>query len=206
MAAASGLDERALDDALAQLAAAELIFRRGTPPDAVYAFKHALVQDAAYASLLRGPRQHDPWPRSPRPCRQRPDDCPPEVMAHHLTEARRGRRSVEFWAQAGRQAVSRAASREAVAHFQRALAQLLSLPDTVERKRREAALQSALGGALVHVTGLASEALAQAYARARDLCQQTGDTKAAVRRRMEPLARPSLPRRASTGAGAGRSA
>ena len=99
-----------------------------------------------------------------------------EVMAHHLTEAGQADASVEYWARAGRLAVSRAASREAVAHFQRAIAQLLSLPDTAERNRREASLQDALGGALAHVTGVASEALVPVYARARDLCQQTGDT------------------------------
>ena len=83
-----------------------------------------------------------------------------------------------YWTRAGRQAVSRAASKEAVAYFRRAVAQLLSLPDSTERTQREAELQSALGGALVNVTGSASEALEQAYARARDLCNQIGDTKA----------------------------
>ena len=77
-----------------------------------------------------------------------------------------------------RRAVSRAASREAVAHFRRAIAQLLSLPDTIERKRREAVLQDALGGALAHVSGVASEALVPVYARSRELCQQTGDSRA----------------------------
>jgi class 3 adenylate cyclase/predicted ATPase len=176
LSAVSRLDDPALDDALSDLSTAELIFRRSMPPNAAYAFKHVLVRDAAYASLLRGKRQHIHG-RIAAALSELATDCPPEVMAHHLTEAGQTEASVEFWARAGQQAVSRAASKEAAAHFRRALAQLLTLPDTIERKRREAILQSALGGALAHVAGLASEAIAEAYARARDLCQQTGDTK-----------------------------
>ena len=176
LAAVCQLDDAALATALHQLSAAELIYRRSMPPDAIYFFKHALVQDAAYASLLRGPRQliHV---RIAVALQERPVECAPEVMAHHLTEAGHADASVDYWARAGRLAVSRAASREAVAHFQRAIAQLLCLPDSVERNRREASLQDALGGALAHVTGVASEALVPVYARARDLCQQTGDTR-----------------------------
>ena len=166
-----------LDHALHQLSAAELIYRRSMPPDAIYFFKHALVQDAAYASLLRGPRQQI-HAQIAAVLQEQPVECGPEVIAHHLTEAGQVEASVEYWARAGRQAVSRAASRESAAHFQRAIAQLLCLPDSVERNRREASLQDALGGALAHVTGVASEALVPVYARARDLCQQTGDTKA----------------------------
>ena len=176
LAAVCQLDDAALATALHQLSAAELIYRRSMPPDAIYFFKHALVQDAAYESLLRGPRQliHA---RIAVALQERPVECAPEVMAHHLTEAGHADASVDYWARAGRLAVSRAASREAVAHFQRAIAQLLCLPDSVERNRREASLQDALGGALAHVTGVASEALVPVYARARDLCQQTGDTR-----------------------------
>ena len=169
-------DDRARRTRWTSSSAAELVFRRGMPPDAIYIFKHALVQDAAYASLLRGRRQliHA---RIAVALQERPVECAPEVMAHHLTEAGHADASVDYWARAGRLAVSRAASREAVAHFQRAIAQLLCLPDSVERNRREASLQDALGGALAHVTGVASEALVPVYARARDLCQQTGDTR-----------------------------
>jgi class 3 adenylate cyclase/predicted ATPase len=175
LSAVSGLDEPTLADALSDLSAAELIFCSSMPPNAVYAFKHMLVRDAAYASLLRGKRQHIHG-RIAAVLGKLGTDCPPEVMAHHLTEAGQAEASVEFWERAGQQAVSRASSKEAAAHFRSALAQLLTLPDTIERKRREATLQSALGGALAHVAGLASEAIAEAYARARDLCQQTGDT------------------------------
>ena len=163
----SGLDGAALDNALSQLAEAELIFPHGTPPDTAYA---SSTRSCRMLRMRPAPRPQAGHPRTN--CR-RPagatSNCPPEVLAHHLTEAGETDRSVAYWAQAGRQAVSRAASVEAVAHFRHALAQLLSLPDTVERRRREAELQSALGAALVNVTGLASEALGAAYERARDL-------------------------------------
>ena len=176
LAAVCRLESTKLDHALDQLAAAELIYPRGSGPNMSYVFKHALVQDAAYSSLLRGPRQQI-HARIAAALQERPADCAPEVMAHHLTEAGQAEVSVEFWAQAGRLAVSHAASREAASHFQRAIAQLLTLPDTPERSRREASLQGALGGALAHVAGVTSEALVSIYDRARDLCRQIGDRK-----------------------------
>ena len=132
--------------------------RRGEPTVASYVFKHALVQDAAYASLLRGPRQAI-HARIATALDQRGAGCPPALLAHHLALAGEADRSVDLLAQAGQEAVARAASKEAMAHFQQALTQLMSLPQSVERNRREAKLQSALGSALVHVAGLASEAL-----------------------------------------------
>ena len=187
LAAVCRLEGTELDHALHQLAAAELIYPRGSPPSTSYVFKHALVQDAAYSSLLRGPRQQI-HARIAAALLERPAECAPEVMAHHLTESGQADASVEHWARAGRLAVSRAASREAAAHFRRAIAQLLTLPDTPERSRREASLQDALGGALAHVAGVGSEPLVQVYVRARDPCQATADVKGPVHRRMEPLA------------------
>ena len=176
LAAVCRLEGTELDRALDQLAAAELIQPRGSPPSTSYVFKHALVQDAAYSSLLRGPRQQI-HARIAAALQERPAECAPEIIAHNLTEAGQADASVEYWARAGRLAVSRAASREAAAHFQRAIAQLMSLPDTIARRRREAGLQDALGGALANIAGVDSEPLVQVYARARDLCQETGDVK-----------------------------
>ena len=154
------------------------MFQRGTPPDGVYFFKHALVRDAAYASLLRGPRQliHA---RIAAALELRQQSGPPEMIAHHLTEAGKADRSVDFWATAAREAVSRAASKEAVAHLRQALAQLMSLPDSMERNGREAELQSALGAVLVHVTGPASEPLMAAFTRARDLYNEAENKRSA---------------------------
>ena len=170
------LEDRTLDLALARLSAGELIHPIGTPSGDGYSFKHALVQDAAYSTLLRSKRAliHG---RIASELLLRDAEDPPEIVAHHLTEAGEVERSVAFWELAGQLAVSRAASREAVAHFQRAISQLLSLPETIERKRREAYLQDALGGALAHIAGLESDALAQVHERVRDLSRQTGDVK-----------------------------
>jgi class 3 adenylate cyclase/predicted ATPase/ABC-type transport system involved in cytochrome c biogenesis ATPase subunit len=176
LAAASGLDEQALSDSLNDLLHAELIFRRSLPPAAVYGFKHALVLEAAYASMLRGKRQRT-HARIAQVLEAGFPETPPEVLAHHLTEGDQTETSVDWWAKAGQQALSRAANKEAVSHFERALAQLQKLPETNGRKRREAALNSALAGAMLNATGLASEALEQTYKKARDLCQQIGDTR-----------------------------
>ena len=176
LAAVCRLESTELDHALDQLAAAELIYPRGSPPNTSYVFKHALVQDVAYSSLLRGPRQQI-HARIAAALQEPLAECAPEIIAHHLSEAGLADASVEYWTQAGRLAVSRAASREAAAHFQRAIAELLNLPDTPARRRREASLQDALGGALAHVTGVTSEALVSVYDRARELCRQIGDRK-----------------------------
>ena len=173
---ATQLDDLTLDLALAQLTAGELIHPLGAPSGDSYSFKHALVRDAAYGTLLRGRRAliHG---RIASELLMRDGEYPPEIVAHHLTEAGEAERSVAFWERAGQLAVSRAASREAVAHYQHAISQLLSLPETIERKRREAGLQDALGGALAHIAGVESDALAQVHQRVRELSRQTGDVK-----------------------------
>src|SRR5262249_36959582 len=148
LAAAAGLDDRRLDQALSHLAAAELVFPRSQHPTGVYSFKHALVRDAAYGSLLRGKRQQI-HARIAEGRRERSREGPPEVLALNRTEGGRTAASVGWWARPGQQAVSRAANKEAVTHFERAIAQLQKLPDTDERSRREAELQIALASALL---------------------------------------------------------
>ena len=176
LAAAARLDESELDQALGQLAAAELVFRRSMPPNATYAFKHVLVQEAAYASLLHGRRQ-ELHARIAQILQERFIDTPPEVLARHLSEGGDIEGAVTYWEKAGRQAVSRAAGKEALAHFQRALTQLRDLPDSIGRRRREAALQSSVGAVLVNVTGLASETVERTWVEARDLSEQFGDAR-----------------------------
>jgi class 3 adenylate cyclase/predicted ATPase len=176
LATVAEMDSDELDSALAHLGAAEIVFRRSMPPNATYAFKHALLQEAAYASLLHGRRQQLHTRIAGR-LQERTSGAPPEIVAHHLSEAGDIDAAVTFWEAAGRQAVARAAGREALAHFQGALAQLAKLPESIDRKRREVALQSAIAGGLVNVTGLASEALAEAYTKARDLCAEIGDSR-----------------------------
>jgi predicted ATPase len=139
LAAVSQLRDKELQEALAQLASAELIFRRGRPPDATYTFKHALVQDAAYARLLMSRRQqlHS---RIAQVLKERFPDrvaAEPELLAHHHTEAGEIEPAIENWLAAGQRAIERSANAEAVAHLRRGLELVEGLPDATERARRE---------------------------------------------------------------------
>ena len=123
LAAVAGLDERRLTDALDQLVAAELIFRRGSPTEPLYAFKHALVQDAAYQSLLKSRRQqlHARVAEALEAGHAGEGDAPPEILAHHLTEAGLLARALPAWLAAGERAWRRSAYQEAIAHLRRGL-------------------------------------------------------------------------------------
>ena len=160
-----------LDDALAQLVGAELIYRRGTPPDAEYTFKHALVQDAAYSTLLRGRRQQLHARIATALEARFPDivAAQPALLAHHCTEAGLTERAVEYWLAAGRQAWGRSATAEAVALLRRGLALVPALPDGDWRRERELDLQIALGQALCVLQGLGAREVGEAYRRARQL-------------------------------------
>jgi tetratricopeptide (TPR) repeat protein len=161
-----------LDDALAQLVSAELIYRRGTPPAAEYTFKHALVQDAAYGTLLRGRLQQ----LHARIAATLEDQFPeivaaqPALLAHHCTEAGLHEKAVEYWVGAGRQASRRSAGTEAVALLRRGLALVPALPDSDRRRGTELDLQIALSQALnTSQTSWGVPELAEVYSRAREL-------------------------------------
>jgi predicted ATPase len=179
LAAVAGRPETELHAALDQLVASELIFRRGTVPEASYSFKHALVQDAAYQSLLKSKRQQlhariaeALEARFPAIAEQEP-----EVLARHLTEAGFTDHAIRYWERAGRLAMAHAASKEAAAYFRKALAMCTALPDSRARQLQEIAFQSALGGALLHITGIASREVEGTYARTRELCRDVGDSR-----------------------------
>jgi predicted ATPase len=129
LAAVAGLGETQLQGALDQLVGAELVFRRGTPPEAVYSFKHSLVRDTAYESLLRSRRQQLHGKIANALEQQVPDmaDVEPETVAYHLTEAGFAERAVEYWLKAGHRASSRSAHKAAISHFAHGL-QLLAGP------------------------------------------------------------------------------
>jgi predicted ATPase len=166
-----------LENALEQLTRAELVFRRGTPPDATYTFKHALVQDAAYSTLLRSRRQQLHGRVSVTLERKFPEiaAAQPELMARHCTCAGMVEKAVEYWDKAGRMAVQRSTMAEAAAHFGKALELLGSLPKSPEKRSNERSLQLALAGALTAARGWASPEAGEAYARARELCRDAPD-------------------------------
>jgi tetratricopeptide (TPR) repeat protein len=166
-----GMPQRQLDDALAQLVAAELIYRRGTPPDAEYTFKHALVQDAAYSTLLRGRRQqlHAHIAATLEGWFLEIVAAQPALLAHHCTEAGLTDKAIEYWLAAGRQAWGRSAAAEAVALLRRALTLVPALPDSDRRRETELDLQIALGQALEANLSWGAPELAEVHSRAREL-------------------------------------
>jgi tetratricopeptide (TPR) repeat protein len=174
ISAVAQIPQAQIDDALAQLAAAELIFRRGTPPDAVYTFKHALVQDAAYSTLLRNRRQQLHARILAALESQFPElvTAQPERLARHCVEAGLNEKAVGYWLKAGQQSVARSAMVEAAAQLQKGLDQLALLSDSAERKRQGLELRSSLGWALVAVRGEAAPESGQNFARARELWEE----------------------------------
>src|SRR5216683_747288 len=166
--------QQQLDDALQQLVHAELIFRRGIPPDAEYTFKHALVQEAAYSTLLRGQRQHL-HARITTTLEERFPEIvtsQPGLLARHCAEGGMAEKAIAYCLAAGEQAIARSAMAEAVAQLRRGLNLLTSLSDTAGRRRHELNLQIALGRALIATKGQGARATGEAYARARQLCEQ----------------------------------
>jgi predicted ATPase/class 3 adenylate cyclase len=169
------LDPNDLRQALNQLVDAELLFQRGRAPRATYTFKHALVQDAAYQSLLRSTRQqlHE---RIAVVLSERFPDTPLELLAHHYTEAGLVSSAVAAWRRAGQATLVASAHAEAINHLRRGLKLLQELPDTPERARDEVTLQTMLGVPLMITRGYAAPEVEAAYARANALCDQVSSS------------------------------
>ncbi|WP_353645100.1 adenylate/guanylate cyclase domain-containing protein [Mesorhizobium sp. WSM2239] len=174
LAAVVPLAEADLGAALDRLVAAELVFRRGTPPAATYIFKHALVRDAAYQSLLRKRRQELHARLATALVRDFPQkiDTRPEVVARHFHEAGIFDKAVEYWLRGGRLAAGRSANVEAIAHLQSGLASLAALSPGEPRTRLELSLQLALGGPLLATKGFASREAEAVYKRAQELSRE----------------------------------
>jgi class 3 adenylate cyclase/tetratricopeptide (TPR) repeat protein len=171
-----GRDETALKHALAQLEQAELVFRRGEPPQAVYSFKHALVRDAAYESLLKSRRQQL-HAKIARTLEERFADIvtsQPEIAAHHFTEAGLVEPAVDYWLKAGQHAARRSANAEALNHFARGLELLPKINDEMVRNKSELLLQTSLGHSLRSIKGWSIDSVKRAYTRALQLCKESG--------------------------------
>ena len=178
--AVAGRDEPALRAALAQLEEAELLFRSGAPPDARYTFKHALVQDTAYETLLRSRRQilHRQIADALRGEFPAVAAAEPELVAHHLTQAGLDEPAIEWWGKAGDQALRRSAFKEAAAHLGKAI----ELADKLAATAPSAApgidrlhLQTSLGNALIWAKGYTAPETSAAFARARELASREED-------------------------------
>ncbi|HSF31480.1 MAG TPA: adenylate/guanylate cyclase domain-containing protein [Candidatus Tectomicrobia bacterium] len=177
--AVSPLDESTLHQALGQLVQAELLYQRGLPPQATYTFKHALIQEAAYQSLLKSTRQGYHRQIAQVLDERFPEtvETQPELLAHHYTEAGQPAQAVPCWLRAGQRSTERSANVEAVSHLTKGLEVLRGLPDTPERIQHELALHLALGQPLLMIKGQESPELAQVYSRAQELCQRVGDSR-----------------------------
>jgi class 3 adenylate cyclase/predicted ATPase len=181
LAAVSPLDDDALGDALDQLVASELIFPHGRTSKS-YIFKHALVLDAAYDSMLRKRRRqlHGQIASAIQ------DDFPeivaaqPEVLARHFAAAGEFEKAIGYWFLAGQRAAVRSANREAVRHLQIGLEALKELPPSVDRDRLELSLQIAMTTPMTAISGFASLESEESYARARELCDSLGETEQLV--------------------------
>jgi predicted ATPase len=136
------------------------------------------VQDAAYASLLKSTRQqyHQQVAQLLEARFPATVATEPELVAHHYTEAGCAAQAVGYWQQAGQRALQRSANIEAIAHLRQGIALLTTLPDTPARIQAELTLQTTLGPALMATRGYGAPEVAAAYNRARELCQQAGDT------------------------------
>jgi predicted ATPase/class 3 adenylate cyclase len=174
----SQLDEATLQRELGRLVEAELVYQRGVIPDATYLFKHALVQDTAYESLLRSTRQGYHRRIAEVLSERFPEtaEAQPELLAHHYTESDFNEQAVIYWHQAGQRAIQRSAYAEAISYLTKGLNGLMTLPDSEDRARQELNLQMALGPLLRATKGNAAPEAASAYVRAQELCQQIGET------------------------------
>jgi predicted ATPase/class 3 adenylate cyclase len=173
----SQLDETMLQRELGRLGEAEIVYQRGVPPQSTYVFKHALIQDSAYESLLKSTRQHYHQRIAHVLESQFPEttEGQPELLARHCTEAGLIEQAVGYWHKAGQSAVQRSAHAEAIAHLRQGLALLETLPETPQRLQREVDMHIALGASLIATKGFAAPEVGQTYTRARQLCQSLDD-------------------------------
>ena len=171
--AVSQLNASTLQGELGRLIEAEMVYQRGLPPQATYIFKHALIQDAAYQSLLKSTRQHyhqrialvleEQFPQTAA--------TQPELLAHHYTEAGLIEQAVGYWYKAGQNAVQRSAHVEAISHLTKGLELLQTLPETPDHVQRKVDMHIALGASLIATKGYAVPEVGQSYLRAQHLYQ-----------------------------------
>lgn len=169
-------DEDSLRRGLRQLTEAELLYEQGLPPTSTYRFKHALIQDAAYQSLLKSTRQqhHQRIAQTLESRFSETVSAQPELLAHHYTEAGLTAQAIPYWQAAGQRALQRYANHEAATHARRGLELLSTLPETPQRAKQELSLQILLGPALSCVHG--PQSVEHIYARACELARHVGST------------------------------
>jgi tetratricopeptide (TPR) repeat protein len=181
--AISPLDETKLTGALNRLVDAELLEQYLFSPQMQYSFRHALIRDASYESLLRSKRRqyHSKIAEVLQDRFSEIVEAQPELLAHHLTEAGLIQQAIPCWQRAGQTALERSANQEAIRHLRRELELLNVLPETSERLQQELLLQSTLGTALIATRGFSSHEVERVYARARELSERVGEAAQSFR-------------------------
>ncbi len=171
-------DDAVLQHDLKRLTEAELVFRHGLPSEATYTFKHALVQDTAYQSLVRDTRQQYHQRIAEVLSDQFPSlvETQPELLAHHFMGADQVESSITWWHRAGQRAIEGSANAEAIRHLTQGLDLLATLPVTPERMHQELILHMTLAPALLALKGYSAAEVQQTYNRALELCQQLPET------------------------------
>jgi class 3 adenylate cyclase/predicted ATPase len=183
LAAAAPLAGPELQEALRRLVEAGLVFQRGAPPAAEYLFKHALVQDTAYSTLLRGPRRqlHAQIAEALETYFPELIENQPELFAQHYAEAGLAEKSAAFWGKAGHRSIARSVMTEAAAQFQKGLDQLALMSATPEHQRQALEFYSALSATQIAVKGWTAPETGLAYARAQELWEQLGSPAELIR-------------------------
>jgi len=171
----STLDEETLQKALSQLVDSELLYQRGLPPQSTYIFKHILICDTAYDSLLKSRRQQ--YHQRIAQALENTDtaETQPQIVAHHYTEAGLNEQAIPYWHQAGQQAVKRSANVEAVNHLTLGINLLKDLPETPEHIQQELKLHVTLGPALIATKGYGIPEVEAVFSQSLSLCEKLGD-------------------------------
>ncbi|MDA2919111.1 AAA family ATPase [Desulfobacterota bacterium AH_259_B03_O07] len=176
--AISPVDEETLQRELSKLVEAEILYQRGIHPKARYFFKHALIQEAAYESLLRSKR-HTYHQKIAEVLENRfPEtfETQPELLAHHYTVGGLMDKAIPLWHKAGQRAIERSAHVEAISHLNKGLELLETLPDTPQQIQQELTLQITLSVPMTVTKGYAAPEVGRVFTRARELCLQAGET------------------------------
>jgi predicted ATPase len=173
----STIGDTVLQEGLRQLVDAELLYQRGRPPRAKYIFKHALVKDAAYGSLLRRPRQQYHRQVAELLEKSFPEtvEANPDLLAHHYSEAGVVDRAVDYWQLAGQRAIERSANTEAIAHLKFGVSMIRAVPASDALALRELKLQTMLAGPLIATEGYSAPETVAVFERAHELSNQVND-------------------------------
>ena len=176
--AVAKLDEATLQEGLRQLGAAEILYQRGVPPQATYSFKHSLLQDVSYESLLKSKRQQLHTQTAQVLEQQFPEttELHPELVAHHYTEATLSEQAIPYWQQAGEKSMQSSAYVEAVHHFTQGVRLLQTLSNAADQAEKELAMHVPLVSAFIALKGYGSPEVEATNARLQTLCTQLGET------------------------------